>query len=138
MKRLLALFAVTSVALSAAAWVFRAELVRFAYLGTPLMRVEAPEHGSEVAVGAVDLVIEFAGGERVAVETFQCLLNGLDVTESLTVGRNGAVGEIVGLREGDNRIRLRVFGRSLWSDRFVDEERDFVVRVRPIPFLDLA
>ena len=72
------------------------------------------------------------------VETFQCLLNGLDVTESLTVGRNGAVGEIVGLREGDNQIRLRVFGRSLWSGRFVDEERDFVVRVRPIPFLDVA
>jgi len=138
MKRLLALFAVTSIALSAGAWVFRAELVRFAYLGPPLMRVEAPEHGSEVPVGAVDLVIEFAGGERVVVETFECLLNGLDVTDSLTVGRNGAVGEIVGLREGDNRIRLRVFGRSLWSGQFVDEERDFVVRVRPIPFLDVA
>lgn len=138
MKRLLSLFAVTSIALSMAAWVFRAELVQFAYLGTPLMRVEAPEHGAEVAVGAIDLVIEFAGGERVVVETFQCLLNDLDVTESLTVGRNGAVGEIVGLREGDNRIRLRVFGRSLWSGRFVDEERDFVVRVRPIPFLDVA
>ena len=138
MKRLLALFAVTSVALSLAAWVFRAELVRFAYLGPPLMRVEAPEREAEVAVGSVDVQIDFPGGERVVVETFQCLLNGLDVTESLTVGRNGAVGSIVGLREGENRIRLRVFGRSLWSGSFVDEEREFVVRVRPIPFLDVA
>ena len=72
------------------------------------------------------------------VETFQCLLNGLDVTESLTVGRNGAVGAIVGLREGDNRIRLRVFGRSALDGSFVDEDREFVVRVRPIPFLDVA
>lgn len=138
MKRHAALFAVTSVALAAllAAWVFQEELVRFAYLGPPLMRVEVPE--AEVEVGAVDLLIQFPAGERVVVETFQCLLNGLDVTESLTVGRNGAVGAIVGLREGENRIRVRVFGRSLWSGRFIDEQRDFVVRVRPLPFLDLA
>ena len=137
MKRLLGLFAVTSIAVLAAAW-FRAELVRFAYLGPPLMRVEAPEREAEVAVGSIDVLIEFTAGERVVVETFQCLLNGLDVTESLTVGRNGAVGAIVGLREGENRIRLRVFGRSIWNGSFVDEERDFVVRVRPIPFLDVA
>jgi hypothetical protein len=137
MKRLLALFAVTSVALCAAGW-FRAELVSFAYLGPPLMRVEAPERAAEVAVGSVDVLIEFPAGERVMVETFQCLLNGLDVTDSLTVGRNGAVGAIVGLREGDNQIRLRVFGRSVWTGSFIDEERDFVVRVRPLPFLDLA
>lgn len=137
MKRYVALFAVTSIALSAA-WYFREELVRFAYLGPPLMRVEAPGREAEVPVGAVDLQIDFPGGERVAVETFQCLLNGLDVTDSLTVGRNGAIGAIVGLREGDNRIRLRVFGRSIWNGSFVDEERDFVVRVRPIPFLDVA
>ncbi len=137
MKRLLGLFAVTSIALCAAGW-FRAELAGFVYLGPPLMRVESPERGAEVAVGSVDVMIEFPGGERVVVETFQCLLNGQDVTDSLTVGRNGAVGAIVGLREGENRIRLRVFGRSVWSGSFVDEERDFVVRVRPIPFLDVA
>src|SRR5262249_52157713 len=122
MKAALALFAVTSVAVLA--WLFRAELERFAWLGPPLMRVEAPVHGLEVPVGAVDVDIEFAGGERVAVETFQCLLNGLDVTGSLTIGRNGAVGAIVGLREGDNQIRVRVFGRSLWTGDFIDEERD--------------
>ncbi|MFI5316936.1 MAG: hypothetical protein ACHQ6T_14645 [Myxococcota bacterium] len=137
MKRFLALFAVTSV-LVPAAWVFRADLARFAYLGPPLMRVETPADALEVPVGAVDVLIEFPDGERVAVETFECLLNGQNVTDSLTVGKNGAAGEVVGLREGDNRIRLRVFGRSFWNDHFVDEERDFVVRVRELPFLDLA
>src|SRR5258706_1040564 len=102
------------------------------------MRIQTPWEALEVPVGAVDVLIEFPDRDRVAVETFECLLNGLDVTESLTIGRNGAVGEIVGLREGDNRIRLRVFGKSFWSDRFVDEDREFVVRVRPLPFLDLA
>jgi hypothetical protein len=137
MKRLGSLFAVIA-ALLGTAWVYRAELVRFAYLGPPLMRIQTPWEALEVPVGAVDVLIEFPDRERVAVETFECELNGLDVTESLTIGKNGAAGEIVGLREGDNRIRLRVFGRSLWSDRFVDEDRVFVVRVRPLAFLDLA
>jgi hypothetical protein len=137
MKRLGSLFAVIAVLLGTA-WVYRPELVRFAYLGPPLMRIQTPWEALEVPVGAVDVLIEFPDRERVAVETFECELNGLDVTESLTIGKNGAAGEIVGLREGDNRIRLRVFGRSLWSDRFVDEDRVFVVRVRPLAFLDLA
>ena len=138
MKRFSALFAVTSVLLLLSAWIFRAELVRFAYVGPPLMRVQTPVEALEVPVGAVDVLIEFPDSERVAVETFECLLNGQDVTDSLTIGKNGAAGEIVGLREGDNHIRLRVFGRSFWGDRFVDEDRVFVVRVRAIPFLDLA
>jgi hypothetical protein len=137
MKRLASLFAVIAVLLGAAG-LYRTELVRFAYMGPPLMRVQTPWEALEVPVGAVDVLIEFPDRERIAVETFECQLNGLDVTESLTIGRNGAAGEIVGLREGDNRIRVRVFGKSYWSDRFIDEERVFVVRVRPIPFLDLA
>jgi hypothetical protein len=137
MKRYAVLFAVMAVLLAAAGW-FRADLVHFVYVGPPLMRVQNPEDQIEVPIGAVDLEIEFPDQGRVAVETFECLLNGLDVTDALTVGRNGAVGEIVGLREGDNRIRVRVFGRSFWGDRFVDEERMFIVRVRAAPFLDLA
>jgi hypothetical protein len=137
MKRFAPLFAVIGVLLAVAGW-FRAELVHFAYVGPSLMRVQNPADLSEVPIGAVDLAIEFPDRDRVAVETFECLLNGLDVTDALTVGRNGAVGEIVGLREGENRIRVRVFGKSFWGDRFVDEERLFIVRVRAAPFLDLA
>ena len=137
MKRFAALFAVIGVLFAAAAW-FRGELTHFAYVGPSLMRVQNPVDLSEVPIGAVDLEIEFPDRDRVAVETFECLLNGLDVTEGLTVGRNGAVGEIVGLREGENRIRVRVFGKSFWGDRFVDEEHEFIVRVRGAAFLDLA
>ena len=137
MKRFVSLFAVIAALFAAAGW-FRADLVHFVYVGPSLMRVQNPEDQSEVPIGAVDLEIEFPDRDRVAVETFECSLNGLDVTEALTVGRNGAVGEIVGLREGDNRIRIRVFGKSFWGDRFVDEERVFIVRVRAAPFLDLA
>jgi hypothetical protein len=137
MKRFVTLFAVIGVLLAAGAW-FRADLVQFAYVGPALMRVQNPHEHSEVPIGAVDLEIEFPDQNRVAVETFECLLNGLDVTDALTVGRNGAVGEIVGLREGENRIRVRIFGKSFWDDRFVDEEHVFIVRVRAAPFLDLA
>jgi hypothetical protein len=139
MKRYTPLFAVTAVLLAGAGWVFRDGLVRFFYMGPPLMRIEAPSADtSDAPVGAVDVLIEFPDGDRVAVETFDCSLNGLDVTDSLTIGRNGVAGQVVGLREGDNKIRLRVFGRSFWSNRYVDEERDLVVRVRSLPFLDLA
>jgi len=137
MKLFVRLFAVIGVLL-AAGWWFRAELTHFAYVGPSLMRLQNPEDHSEVPIGAVDVQIEFPDRDRVAVETFECSLNGLDVTDSLTVGRNGAVGEIVGLREGENRIRVRVFGKSFWGDRFVDEEQVVVVRVRAAPFLDLA
>ena len=137
MKRLTPLFAVIIVLLGGG-WFLRAQLSHFFYVGPALMRIQTPDEEVSVPIGAVDVVIEFPDHERVASETFECLLNGLDVTGSLTIGRNGAVGEIVGLREGDNRIRLRVFGRSYWSDHYVDEEREFIVHVRPVPFLDVA
>jgi hypothetical protein len=137
MKRYAALFAVIAI-ISVPGWIFWPEIVHFSYVGPALMRIQNPEDQSEVPVGAVDVQIDFPDHDRVAVETFECRLNGQDVTDSLTVGRNGAVGEIVGLREGDNHILVRVFGRSFWNDRFVDEERSFTVRVRAASFMDLA
>ena len=137
MKRFASLFAVILL-LCGLAWHERAELARFVYVGPSLMRVQQPDDQTEVPVGAVDVQIDFPDHERVAVETFECVLNGLDVTEVFTIGRNGAVGSVVGLREGDNRILVRVFGRSYWGDRYVDEERVFTVRVRGAAFLDLA
>jgi hypothetical protein len=108
------------------------------YLGAPLMEVRTPEPDLELPVGTVDLLVSFVGGGRVAVETFECWLNEQNVTSSLTLGRNGATGSIVGLHEGENRIRLRVFGRSWWRGQYVEEQRTLVVRVRPNPFLDIA
>jgi len=148
MKRLALLFALASVGL-VLGWVtlapagspggrLRETAGRWLYLGPPLMEVRMPEDGLELPVGAVDLLVAFVGGPRVAVETFECWLNDQEVTGALTLGRNGATGSIVGLHEGENRIRLRVFGRSWWGRDYYEEERSVVVRVRPLAFLDLA
>ena len=64
--------------------------LRWPFVGAPLMEVRTPASRIEIAVGAVDLLVSFVGGPRVAVETFQCLLNDRDVTAALTLGRNGA------------------------------------------------
>jgi hypothetical protein len=139
MKRLAALFAVISLAVVAAlGFGFRDEVRSWIYTGVPLMWIQAPGRLEEVRVGSVELLISFAAGERVAQETFLCQVNGKDVTGELTVGRNGVAGNLVGLREGENRIRVRVFGRSFWGSSYVEEERSFVVRVQPFPRLDLA
>lgn len=117
----------------------RDELLRRVYLGSPLMEVQIPPGEFDTPLGAVDLLVSFVGGPRVAVETFQCLLNDRDVTASLTLGRNGAGGSLMGLHDGENRIVLRVFGRSWWGAfGFVEERRNLIVRVRPLPFLDVA
>ncbi len=148
MKRLGVLFAFASVGLLLA-WVMlapapspaeglREAARRWLYLGPPLMEVRTPEAGLELPVGAVEVLVAFPGGPRVAVETFECWLNGHDVTASLTLGRNGAAGSIVGLHEGDNQIRLRVFGRSWWGGDYFEEQRWLLVRVRPLAFLDMA
>ena len=147
MKRPSLLFALASAALLVC-WVtlapgstaagLRSAARRWLYLGPPLMEVRTPESELEVPVGAVDVLVSFVGGSRVAVETFECWLNDQNVTATLTLGRNGAAGEIVGLHEGENQIRLRVFGRSWWGGEFVEEERSVVVRVRPLAFLDIA
>ena len=149
MKRSIVLFAVL-VAIAAIGWLalvppdggsadLREALLRRVYLGSPLMEVQIPPQEFETPLGAVDLLVSFVGGPRVAVETFQCLLNDRDVTASLTLGRNGAGGSLMGLHDGENRIVLRVFGRSWWGAfGFVEERRDLIVRVRPLPFLDVA
>jgi hypothetical protein len=147
MKRHRLLFALASVGI-ALGWVIlapapRARAVResargWVYVGAPLMEVQAPPADLELPVGAVDLLVSFVGGSRVAVETFECWLNDENVTGTLTLGRNGAAGAIVGLHEGENRIRLRVFGRSWWGGEYVEEQRSLVVHVRPLAFLDIA
>jgi hypothetical protein len=117
----------------------REAALRWLYVGAPLMEVQVPEHDLETPLGAVEVLVAFVGGPRVAVETFQCLLNDRDVTSALTLGRNGAAGSLVGLHYGENQIVLRVFGRTWWgAEGFVEERRARIVRVRPLPFLDVA
>ncbi len=117
----------------------RESALRWLFVGAPLMEVQVPEADLETPLGAVEVLVAFVGGPRVAVETFQCLLNDRDVTSELTLGRNGAAGSLVGLHYGENQLVLRVFGRTWWGgEGFVEERRARIVRVRPLPLLDVA
>ena len=149
MKRWIALFVLLLAGL-AGAWArtapalsptgrLRVAALRWVFVGAPLMEVQIPDGELETPLGAVELLVSFVGGPRVAVETFQCFLNDRDVTAALTLGRSGATGSLIGLHEGENRIVLRIFGKSWWrEDGYVEEERALIVRVRPIPFMDVA
>jgi hypothetical protein len=150
MNRSIPKFALLVAILALASWVglaptgsrpaeLREAALRWLFVGAPLMEVQVPADDLETPLGAVEVLVAFVGGARVAVETFQCLLNDQDVTSSLTLGRNGAGGSLVGLHDGENQIVLRVFGKSWWGGSgFVEEQRARIVRVRPIPFLDVA
>ncbi len=91
-----------------------------------------------VPMGSIQVIIGFPAAERVVVETFRCLLNDQDVTQHLTLGRNGAGGSVQGLLEGENRLRVEIFGRGWWPGHFLEEVRELTFRVQPLPTLDRA
>ena len=111
---------------------------RLVFLGRPLVHVLRPTPGQQISFGGVEVEVGFSGHERVAVDTFRCLLNNRDVTHLLTLGSNGAQGAILGLIEGENRIRIEVFGRGWWGARYFQDTRTVVFQVRPYPNLDRA
>lgn len=97
-----------------------------------------PEPASFRPLGSVAVLVRFPGQERVAHETFRCLLNGRDVTEQLTVTRLGAGGSVFPLLEGENDLRVEVFGRGWWSSAFYEDVRELRFLVRgPVGF-DIA
>ena len=108
-------------------------LVRFA---GPLLRVEnpsvsLPSEDTSVPMGGVPLLVRFPENGRVLPDTFRCLLNGQDVTHQLTIGVNGVAGTVFPLREGENQVRLEVFGKSLWGRRYYQDFIEFPIRARP-------
>lgn len=124
------------------AWVGEGSLTERAYrlvfLGSPLFEVLRPTPGQQMPFGGVEIQVGFPVGDRVAVDTFRCMINDRDVTHLLTLGRNGATGAIFGLVEGENRIEIQVFGRGWWSSRYFQDARTVVFHVRPYPNLDRA
>jgi hypothetical protein len=110
--------------------------LRTALFGGPLLELRSPLGGQIVPEGGVDVFVSFRDADQVAPGTFRCLLNGRDVTSDLTQGRNGAVGSLIGAIEGDNHLRVEVFGRSAWLDRFVEDADEVSFRVRPLVNLD--
>ena len=92
------------------------------FLGPPLLDVQAPEPGGWRQVGGVRVLVRFPNQDRVAPETFRCLLNGRDVTDQLTVGANGVAGSVAPLLEGENTLELDVFGRGWWGGRYYQDK----------------
>ena len=134
---LLALGALAALALNGAGAGLRAA-ERWLFLGRPLLEFRAPQAGQLVPVGRIEVIIGFPAAERVVLETFRCLLNDQDVTQQLTLGRNGAGGSVQGLLEGENRLRVEIFGRGWWPGRFLEDARELTFRVQPLPTMDRA
>ena len=130
--------ALAAVALSAGEGRFADRIRRAVYVGGPLLEVRLPTPGQQVALGGVEVLVGFPAGERVAVHSFRCVLNNRDVTELLTLAPNGAGGAVFGLVEGENQLRLEVFGQSWWSQRYFQDIRTVVFYVRPLPNIDRA
>ena len=108
------------------------------YLGPPLLQVREPRLQPFRLLGGADVLIEFSSQDRVAPETFRCLLNGRDVTDQLTVGRNGVAGSVAPLLEGSNTLRLEVFGRSWWGGRYFQDSHELVLDARAPLSMDRA
>ncbi len=134
---LLALGALAALALTGAGAGLRAA-ERWLFLGRPLLEFRAPQAGQVVPVGSIEVIVGFPAAERVVVETFRCLLNDRDVTQHLTLGRNGAGGSVQGLLEGENRLRVEIFGRGWWPGRFLEDAHELTFRVQPLPTMDRA
>jgi hypothetical protein len=106
--------------------------------GRPLLVVRAPDGSQVVPMGGIEVLVGFSDEERVLPGTFRCLLNNQDVTESLTLGSNGAGGQVYGLVEGENHLRFEVFGRAWWPGRYLEDALEVTVRVAPLPNIDRA
>jgi hypothetical protein len=113
-----------------------ARQIRFG--GRPLLELRAPDGRQVVPLGGIEVLVGFSDEFRVLPETFRCLLNNEDVTDSLTLGSNGAGGSLYGLLEGENRLRVEVFGRGWWPGRYLEDTREVIIRVAPLPNIDRA
>ena len=112
-----------------------AQLQRALFLGGPLLELRSPGPEGWRPLGGLQVLVHFPRQDRVAPETFRCLLNGEDVTSQLSVGRNGAGGHVYPLREGRNELRVEVFGRGWWPERYFLDATRVEVRARaPLRF----
>ena len=51
------------------------------------------------------------------------MVNGADVTGGFDVASNGAIGDVVMLVDGENRVEVSVFGEAWWNRRRLVEHR---------------
>jgi hypothetical protein len=143
-RAFVAVFAVATVIVAGGALLVAAgseladSVSRALLFGQPLLEIRSPAPGQDVAQGGVEIIVHFPLADRTASDTFRCLLNGRDVTPSLTRGENGAAGSVLGAVEGENHVRVEVFGRPWWGGPWLEDAREVRFRVRPLPTLDRA
>ncbi len=96
-----------------------------------MLHVESPRPGQVVGPDGVEVLVRFARGGRAAAETFRATLNGAEITPALTAGENGAWGRLHGLLDGENVLRVAVFGRG-WAGgaRYFEQVREVRFRLR--------
>jgi hypothetical protein len=116
----------------------REAATRALLFGQPLLEIRSPAPGQAVAQGGVEVIVRFPVAERTAADTFRCLLNGRDVTPALTRGENGAAGSVIGAIEGENQLRVEVFGRPWWGGPWLEDAAEVRFSVRPTPTMDRA
>ena len=88
--------------------------------------------GEIVGIGGVEVMIRFPLKRGVEANTFVALLNGADVTSEFTTGKNGAIGRLVGVLDGENTLQFEVQGdRGGVPDRLLRDTREvrFLVRL---------
>lgn len=96
------------------------------------LTVDTPLAGERIGAAGITLLVRFDASGRTASATFRATLNGADVTDQLTVAENGVHGTLHGLLEGENVLRLEVFGSGPWPGRWlVEQTRELRVRFRP-------
>ena len=136
----LAALAAVSGVLGAAGWLVSGALVRCRgsvscalWIGEPLLEVHAP--GAGPVRGGVPIVVRFPDRARVAPDTFRCLLDGVDVTPSLTTAADGVRGAIYPSHAGPMELRLSIFGEGagLGAGRWIEHTVLLRIDVRGDP-----
>lgn len=103
--------------------------------GRPAILIETPRPGDEIGVGGARLFVRFEPDGAVDPATVRILLNGADVTRECLVAGNGVSGDLHGLLDGENRVRVEARVRRP-GGVFRDESREVRVRFRPPPAFD--
>jgi hypothetical protein len=106
--------------------------------GGRLIEVAVPRPAQVLGQGGIPVLIRFPKLERTAAASVRCLLNGVDVTERLTLGGNGAAGSLWARRDGRQTLRVEVFGQSWWGGPYFEDAVELSFEVRPNPSLDRA
>ena len=99
--------------------------------------VETVSTRAELVTGG-DVLLRVTVSDGVSLEGVSVRVNGRDVTDQLTVGRNGVAGSVAPLLEGSNTLRLEVFGRSWWGGRYYQDSYDIVLDARAPLSMDRA